>query len=72
MEVLTATAVELAGAMIEVTGAVLSTVEEMPDPESSTLCEIEEALLGRLRTPDRVPEPVGLKTTLAVQLAPGA
>jgi hypothetical protein len=45
---------------------------EIPDPESATVSGVAEALLGRLKTPERVPVAVGLKTTLAVQLAPGA
>jgi hypothetical protein len=41
-------------------------------PESVTVAGVDEALLGMLKTPDRTPSAFGVKTMLAVQLAPGA
>ena len=64
---------ELLGDEMAVTGAVVSpTSGETPEPESETTTGLDEALLSIVRDPERRPETVGVKTTLAVQLCPGA
>jgi len=49
-----------------------NTVKSSPVPESATECGLPCALSAMVRVPARLPEAVGAKVTLIVQLAPAA